>query len=114
MSGKRPIKVLERALKRLRRDAVLILSEINLPTDLGEIEELLEEEEWLAGFDEHKILDLIRSLALIATALRQEVFTETSNQLIRVLKEELGEDEWEIDGQSRYLHEFISAKKPTF
>ncbi|MFQ5831408.1 MAG: hypothetical protein ACE5H4_01760 [Candidatus Thorarchaeota archaeon] len=91
------IQILENALKRLRSDALLILSKIDLPADLEEVDEILREEEWLAGPDEHAVIDLIRSLAIIATALRPDVFGEAIRLLIRVLKDDFGEDEWEVN-----------------
>ncbi|MFX1604254.1 MAG: hypothetical protein ACFFCK_12290, partial [Promethearchaeota archaeon] len=70
---------------------------ISLPSDIDEIEEVLEEAQWLASSNEHMILDLIRSLAVVATALRTDAFADTKTRLIRLLRDELGEDEWEAD-----------------
>ncbi|MFX0055304.1 MAG: hypothetical protein ACFFAX_03750 [Promethearchaeota archaeon] len=89
--------LLAESLNRLRTVAIHILSEINLPADLEEVEQILEEEKWLASSNEYMILDLIRSLAVIATALRQDTFEMTRDRLIRLLRDELGEDEWEVD-----------------
>ncbi|MFX1264798.1 MAG: hypothetical protein ACFFH0_05430 [Promethearchaeota archaeon] len=97
MPAKERIQILEESLKRVRRDASRILSEISLPSDIEEIEEVLEEEQWLASSNEHMILDLIRSLAVVATALRTDAFADTKTRLIRLLRDELGEDEWEAD-----------------
>ncbi|MFW9846495.1 MAG: hypothetical protein ACFFD6_07095 [Candidatus Thorarchaeota archaeon] len=100
MEGKERIHLLAESLNHLRRDAVHILSEINLPADLEEVEQILEEEKWLASSNEYPILDLIRSLAVIATALRQDTFAITRDRLIRLLMDELGEDEWEVEQET--------------
>ena len=94
------IHLLSESLNRLRKDAIHILSEVNLPTDLEEVEEILEEEKWLASSSEYLIIDLIRSLAVISTALRQDIFAVTRNRLIRLLRDELGEDEWEVEQET--------------
>lgn len=101
MEGNERIHLLSESLSRLRRDAMHILSEINLPADLEEVDEILEEEKWLASSSEYPILDLVRSLAVITTALRQETFAITRNRLIRLLRDELGEDEWEMEQETQ-------------
>ena len=101
MEGNERIHLLSESLSRLRRDAMHILSEINLPADLEEVDGILEEEKWLASSSEYLILDLVRSLAVITTALRQETFATTRDRLIRLLRDELGEDEWEMEQETQ-------------
>jgi len=86
---------LDQMLKLLRRDAVKILAQLDQSESLLEVEEVLDEEKWLVTPDEYKILDFIRSLALIATELRPESFEKTKNSLTEFWKDVACDNEWD-------------------
>jgi hypothetical protein len=87
------ITALDHRLSWLRRDAIEILAKLDQSESLLEVEEILEEEKWLATSKEYKIFDFIRSLALIATYLRPESFEETRNSLTEFWKDMVCEDD---------------------
>lgn len=89
------ITTLDHRLSWLRRDAIKILAKLDQSESLLEVEEILEEEKWLATSEEYKIFDFIRSLALIATYLRPETFEETRNSLTEYWKDMVCEDDGE-------------------
>lgn len=86
---------LDHTLSLLRRDAIKILAQLDQSESLLEVEEILEEEKWLATSEEYKIFDFIRSLALIATYLRPESFEDTRNSLTEFWKDVVCRDEGE-------------------
>jgi len=86
---------LDQMLRLLRRDAVKILARLDLSESLLEVEELLNDEKWLATPEEFKILGFIRSLALISTKLQPESFEETKNGLTEFWKDVECESEWD-------------------
>ena len=86
---------LDQMLKLLRRDVVKILAQLDLSESLLEVEEVLDDEKWLATPEEYKILDFIRSLAVISTKLQQESFEETKNGLKEFWKDVECDSEWD-------------------
>lgn len=89
---------LDQMLRLLRRDAVKILAQLDLSESLLDVEEVLDDERWLATPEEYKILDFIRSLALISTKLQPESFEETKTGLTEFWKDIECESTWE-DGE---------------
>lgn len=86
---------LDHRLSWLRRDASNILAKLGQSESLLEVEEILGEEKWLVTSEEYKIFDFIRSLALITTYLRPELFEETRNSLTEFWKDMVCGDEGE-------------------
>lgn len=78
---------LDHRLSWLRRDASKILAKLGQSESLLEVEEILEGEKWLVTSEEYKIFDFVRSLALITTYLRPELFEETKNSLTEFWKD---------------------------
>ena len=83
---------LDHMLSSLRRDAVEILAKIDQSESLLEVEDILEEEKWLATSSESKIFDFIRSLAVIATYLSPKSFEETRDSLTEFWKDFVCDD----------------------
>ncbi|MFW9843456.1 MAG: hypothetical protein ACFFEV_02650 [Candidatus Thorarchaeota archaeon] len=86
---------LDQMLRLLRRDAVKILAELDLSESLQDVEEILEDERWLATPEEYKVLDFIRSLALISTKLQLESFENTKRGLTEFWQDIECESNWE-------------------
>jgi hypothetical protein len=88
---------LDQMLKLLRKDVTRILAQLDQSESLLEVEEVISEEEWLVTPEEHKILDFIRSLALIATELSPELLEETKGNLTEYWKDVVCGNECEDD-----------------
>lgn len=86
---------LDQMLKLLRQDVTIILAQLDQSESLSIEDQVLEDERWLASSEESRILDFIRSMALIATQLQPESFEETRNNLTEFWIDVVSEDNWE-------------------
>lgn len=86
---------LDQMLKLLKKDVTTILAQLDQSESLSIEDQVLEDERWLASSEESRILDFIRSLALIATKLQPESFEETRNNLTEFWIDLVSEDNWE-------------------